>query len=176
MLQDVGMIEGRSEMKKVRRIVVSDRGSRSRSKGSRTEVHGTKIDFKEAVKNGTFEGYVQMMRDGLVPFDKMQVTDIEGNGLRALVRRDSGSVSYHCHFHVVGVDPNEAPDEDEEKVGGRPHFTLGHYPETSVEDARALAATIYGLGQMGIDIRSGMRQRLLRELKAKGMKWRLPKD
>lgn len=171
MLQDVGMIEGRSEMKKVRRIV-EVRGARSRNK---TEVHGTKIDFKEAVKNGTFEGYVQLMRDGVVPFDKMQVTDIEENGLRALIRRDSGAVSYHCHFHVVGVEPGTDPDDEEEKVGGRPHFTIGHYPTTSVDEARKLAETIYGLGQMGIDIRKGMRQRLLRELNAKGLKWR-PKD
>lgn len=170
MLQDVETIEGKSEMKKVRRIVV--KGESGKGSRGKTTVHGTKIDFKEAAKNGTFEGYVQLMRDGVVPFDKMQVTDIEENGLRALIRRDSGSVSYHCHFHVIGVEQGIDPDDEEEKVGGRPHFTIGHYPTTSVDEARKLAATIYGLGQLGIDIRKGMRQRLLRELNAKGLKWR----
>lgn len=145
--------------------------------GKRTpqERRDTSIDFEEAVKTGRFEDYAKMMQNGILPRTKFQVTDTEGNGLRALIRI-SGSVSYHCHWLIAGgamhVDGDIEDTDDELK--SRPHLTIGHYPSTPVKEVRELAATIYKLGQMGVDVRLGLHYRLLRELKAKGIKWRLP--
>jgi hypothetical protein len=42
---------------------------------------------------------------------------------------------------------------------------------STIEEARALTKTIRALAEKGIDVQSGLHERLLRELKAQGTRW-----
>jgi hypothetical protein len=88
--------------------------------------------------------------------DKLTFTDDMQPGLRAIVR-NTGTVTFHAHY-----------DFD----GSRPMLKVGDLGETIVQEARTLTKTIRALADQGIDVQRGLHERLLRELKAQGAKWR----
>jgi hypothetical protein len=88
--------------------------------------------------------------------DKVTIGDDEQSGLRAIVRK-SGTVSFHVIYTVNGE---------------RPILLVGHWPETSIDEARDLAKTIRTLAAEGIDPTLGLHARLISELKRDGIKWR----
>lgn len=49
---------------------------------------------------------------------------------------------------------------------------VGELPGSTVADARALTRTIRAIAAEGIDVQDGLHERLLRELREKGDKWR----
>lgn len=77
-------------------------------------------------------------------------------GLQCMVRK-TGLISYHVGYSYDG---------------SRPVLKLGNHPEMTVAEARELAKTVRALADMGIDPQEGLHERLIRELKAKGTKWR----
>jgi hypothetical protein len=88
--------------------------------------------------------------------DKVTIGDDDQPGLRAIVRK-SGTVSFHVIYSV----------NDE-----RPILLIGHWPHTSIDEARDLAKTIRTLAAEGIDVTEGLHARLISELKRDGIKWR----
>lgn len=104
----------------------------------------------------TFEGLAKDLKDGRTPLDRLTVSDDMQQGLRAIVR-NTGLVSFHAHYDVDG---------------SRPYIKIGDYPDMTVEQARAITKTIRALADMGIDVQAGLHERLIRELKEKGTKWR----
>jgi hypothetical protein len=101
---------------------------------------------------------------GRIPLAKVSISDDIQDGLRALIRK-TGLITFHAHY-TVG-------DE-------RPYIKVGHYPmeddkkagQATIDDARQVTKTIRSLGDMGIDVQLGLHERLLRELRNKGTKWR----
>jgi hypothetical protein len=49
---------------------------------------------------------------------------------------------------------------------------LGNHPEMTIDQARELCATVKVLGEKGIDPVKGLHGRLIKELLAKGTRWR----
>jgi hypothetical protein len=102
------------------------------------------------------QGIAEALKSGRMKVDKLTFTDDLQPGLRAIVR-NTGTVTFHAHY-----------DFD----GSRPMLKVGDLGETTVEEARALTKTIRALADQGIDVQRGLHERLLRELKAQGAKWR----
>lgn len=98
------------------------------------------------------------MRAGRLKVPRLLISDNVQPGLRAIIRRGTGAVSFHAHYF--------APD------GSRPMVLIGGYPETSIAVARAITKTILALVERKIDPIEGMRARLMRELYEKGTSWR----
>jgi Arm DNA-binding domain len=96
------------------------------------------------------------LKSGRMKVDKVTFTDDVQPGLRAIVR-PTGTVTLHAHY-----------DFD----GSRPMIKVGEIPGTTIDEARELTKTIRALAENGIDVQSGLHERLLRELKAQGTKWR----
>lgn len=96
------------------------------------------------------------LKTGRLGVAKLTFTDDVQPGLRAIIR-PTGNVTLHAHY-----------DFD----GSRPMIKVGEIPGSTVEEARALTKVIRALAAKGIDVQSGMRERLLRELKTRGTKWR----
>jgi hypothetical protein len=88
--------------------------------------------------------------------NSVTITDDVQDGLRAIVRK-TGLVSFHAHYAFNGQ---------------RPFLLIGHYPETTIEQARELTKTVRALADMGIDVTEGLHARLIRELKRDGTRWR----
>jgi Arm DNA-binding domain len=84
------------------------------------------------------------------------LSDPMTTGLQAIIR-PSGAVSFHVHYHCNGQ---------------RPLLKLGNHPDMSIAQARELTKTVIALGNLGIDPQEGLHERLIRELQAKGIKWR----
>jgi hypothetical protein len=101
-------------------------------------------------------GMSDALKSGRMKVDKVTFTDDVEPGLRAIVR-SKGAITLHAHY-----------DFD----GSRPMIKVGEIPGTTVNEARALTKTIRALAAKGIDVQSGLHERLLRELKAQGTKWR----
>jgi hypothetical protein len=116
--------------------------------------------FIASPKSEFTEGMLQSMSDALksgrMKVDKVTFTDDVQPGLRAVVRQ-TGTVTFHAHYDFNG---------------SRPMLKVGDLGETSIGEARALTKTIRALAEKGIDVQSGLHERLLRELKAQGTKWR----
>jgi Arm DNA-binding domain len=96
------------------------------------------------------------LKSGRMKVDKLTFTDDVQPGLRAIVR-PTGTVTLHAHYDFEG---------------SRPMIKVGEIPGTTVDEARSLTKTIRALAERGIDVQSGLHERLLRELKAHGTKWR----
>jgi hypothetical protein len=96
------------------------------------------------------------LKSGRMKVDKLMISDDIVTGLRALVR-STGTVSFHCQYDFNG---------------SRPMLKVGDLGETTVEEARELTKTIRALAAKGIDVQSGLHERLLRELRAQGTRWR----
>lgn len=96
------------------------------------------------------------VKSGRMKVDKLMISDDMVTGLRALIR-STGSVSFHCQYDFEG---------------SRPMIKVGDLGETTIEEARELTRTIHALAAKGIDVQSGLHERLLRELKAQGTRWR----
>jgi hypothetical protein len=114
----------------------------------------------KAPKSEFTEEMLQSMSDALksgrMKVDKVTFTDDMQPGLRAIVR-NTGTVTFHAHYDFKG---------------SRPMLKVGDLGETTVEEARELTKTIRALAAKGIDVQSGLHERLLRELRAQGTKWR----
>jgi hypothetical protein len=102
------------------------------------------------------ESISNALKSGRMKVDKMMISDDVQTGLRALVR-STGTVSFHCQYDFNG---------------SRPMLKVGDLGETTVEEARELTKTIRALAANGIDVQSGLHERLLRELRAQGTRWR----
>jgi Arm DNA-binding domain len=87
---------------------------------------------------------------------KITLSDPMTTGLQAIIR-PSGAVSFHVHYHCNGQ---------------RPLLKLGNHPDMTIAQARELTKTVIALGNLGIDPQEGLHERLIRELQAKGIKWR----
>lgn len=101
----------------------------------------------------TFEGLAADMKSGRIPKDKMSITD---GGLQVIMR-NTGTISYHA-LYTIG--------------GSRPSLAIGHHPDMTIAEARRLVGIIQGLADMGIDPQAGLHERLMVQLKEKGLKWR----
>lgn len=126
------------------------------------------IDFAEYAKNGEFERILGEMQSGHIPMTRMVLSDKEGNGLRVIIRR-TGSIAYHCHYFAPEPPDNRETDEDD---AARPLLKIGTYPKTPVRTVRERAATITKLAEMGINVRWGLDDRLMKELDERGIKWK----
>ena len=109
----------------------------------------------------TFERVARELKSGRLPLVRTQISDDMVTGLRMLINR-SGLMSYHVSYYCGDA---------------RPYIKIGEANKNSpdyltLEDARELAKTIKGLAEKGIDVQEGLMQRLIRELKRDGMKWR----
>jgi Arm DNA-binding domain len=98
----------------------------------------------------------EALKSGRMKVDKVTFTDDVQPGLRAIVR-SKGAITLHCHYDFEG---------------SRPMIKVGEIPGCTVDEARALTKTIRALAAKGIDVQSGLHERLLRELKAQGTRWR----
>jgi hypothetical protein len=96
------------------------------------------------------------LKSGRMKVDKVTFTDDMQPGLRAIVR-NTGTVTFHAHYDFKG---------------SRPMLKVGDLGETTVEEARELTKTIRALAAKSIDVQFGLHERLLRELRAQGTKWR----
>ena len=86
----------------------------------------------------------------------LNIGDDRQTGLRAIIRK-SGAVTFHAMYQI----------ED-----SRPMIAVGHFPDTTIEEARHLTKVVRGLADKGIDVQSGLHQRLLQELERDGLNWR----
>lgn len=91
-----------------------------------------------------------------IPLPRITVSDEVQPGLRAIMR-DTGLISFHVSYDVDGT---------------RPFLKIGDHPAMKIDEARELAKTIRALADMGIDPTLGLHERLIRELQAKGTRWR----
>lgn len=103
-----------------------------------------------------FESIARDLDSGRLKLDKIVISDDVQIGLRAIIRK-SGTITYHVSY---------AAGES------RPYLKVGQYPDTSIAEARELARTITTLADHGIDVQSGLHDRLIKELREKGTKWR----
>lgn len=109
--------------------------------------------------------FAEDLKSQRVPLVRQQIADDRVTGLRALVHK-TGRIALHVSYYVGDR---------------RPFMILGVLDDEkdpdyiSIEDAREVAKTVKALGEKGIDVQSGLHRRLIRELKAKGTDWRLPK-
>lgn len=104
----------------------------------------------------TFEKLAKDLESGRIPLDRVTVSDNMQTGLRAVIR-NSGLISFHVQY--------DAADS-------RPYLKLGNHPEMTITEARGLARTVRTLAGKGIDVQEGLHERLVRELKEKGDRWR----
>jgi len=104
----------------------------------------------------TLEKLADDLQKGRIPLERVTITDEMQTGLRAIVR-NTGGVSFHVNYDVDG---------------SRPYLKLGEHPGMSIPEARRLAQIVRGLADLGIDPQAGLHERLIRELKEKGLKWR----
>lgn len=93
-----------------------------------------------------------------IPNNRLVVSDEVQPGLKANVFK-SGYWAYIIEYKVRGKD-------------GRPHITIGEHPVMPIKEARELARVIRYLGEQGLDIQDGLRDRLVAELKRDGIQWR----
>lgn len=117
--------------------------------------------------------FLEKVRDELIVGaygvkDKIQISDDQQTGLRALVRA-TGLITFHAHYRL-----------GEE----RPNMKVGHYPvesqikknknagQKAIDDARKVTAAVISLAKKGIDVQDGLHERLWRELLEQGDKWR----
>ena len=105
----------------------------------------------------------QMSKDiqsGAIPLTKKQpwvnIGDDRQTGLRAIIRK-SGTVTFHAMYQIGE---------------SRPMITVGHFPDTTIEEARHLTKVVRSLADKGIDVQEGLHQRLLKELERDGTNWR----
>ncbi len=104
----------------------------------------------------TFEGLADDLKSGRIPLDRVTVSDNIVTGLRAIIR-NTGGISFHIGYTVGG---------------SRPYLKLGEHPDMTIAEARAIAKTVKSLAEKGIDVQAGLHDRLIRELKEKGERWR----
>ncbi len=123
-----------------------------RNVSANREVEPKRLQFSPKV----FEALAQDLSSGRVPLPRVTITDPMTVGLRAIIR-NTGLVSFHVHYEIGD---------------SRPFMKIGDHPQMTVNEARELTRTIRGLADMGIDVQEGLHDRLIRELKEKGMKWR----
>jgi hypothetical protein len=90
--------------------------------------------------------------------ERHRMSDPLQPGLRVQVYYE-GQVSFIVEYKLPGIK-------------SRPHLTIGHWPDMSIQEARKLAVIIRDLGNKGIDVQEGLHDRLLQELKRDGTKWR----
>lgn len=101
-------------------------------------------------------GMARALQTGRLKVKKLSVSDDMQPGLRAYVR-ESGTVALHCHYEIGD---------------SRPMLKVGELPGSTIADARALTRTIRAIAAAGLDVQDGLHERLLRELREKGEKWR----
>lgn len=104
----------------------------------------------------TFEALADDLKSKRIPLDRVTVSDDMQTGLRVIIR-NTGLVSFHVQYDIDG---------------SRPYLKLGDHPDMTVPEARSLAATVRTLADHGIDPQAGLHERLVRELKEKGARWR----
>ena len=90
--------------------------------------------------------------------ERRRMSDPLQPGLRIQIYLE-GQVSFIVEYKLPGIKT-------------RPHLTIGHWPQMSIQEARELAALIRDLGNKGIDVQEGLHDRLITELKRDGHKWR----
>lgn len=98
----------------------------------------------------------EALSSGRMKIDRLTVSDNVVPGLRAICRA-TGGISYHITYSVNG---------------SRPYLKVGSHPETSIAEAREIAKTVIALARQGIDPQVGLHERLIRELREQGTKWR----
>jgi hypothetical protein len=104
----------------------------------------------------TFEALARDLTTGRTPLTRVTVSDDMVTGLRAVIR-NTGLVTFHVHY-----------DFDD----SRPYMKIGEHPGMKVDEARSIAKTVKALADKGIDVQAGLHERLIRELKEKGERWK----
>jgi Arm DNA-binding domain len=110
------------------------------------------------------EAFSKDLQSQRVPLERQQISDDVVTGLRAILHK-SGLIAFHVSYYVDDKRPFM-------RIGT---FDKGDPDYISIEDAREVAKTIKALGGKGIDVQDGLHRRLVRELKEKGVGWRVPK-
>ena len=113
-------------------------------------------DVKPKFTNETLEKLADDLQKKRVPLDRVTISDEMQVGLRAIIR-NTGGITFHASYDIGG---------------GRPYLKLGTYPEMTIKEARELTKTVRYLADMGIDPQEGLHDRLVRQLKEKGTRWR----
>lgn len=131
------------------------KASRRKSPGTPTK-GGRLSQNRERFDPKIFKDLARDLQDGTIPLKRITISDPDCVGLRAVIR-DTGLISFHAHYQL---------DDS------RPLLKIGEFPSTSIAEARELCRTVMSLADKGIDPQEGLHERLIRELKEKGDKWR----
>lgn len=118
---------------------------------------GRRVSRESKFSHATIDALIDDLKHQRIPLDRITITDEEQPGLRALIRK-TGEVSFHSQYMVQG---------------NRLSLKIGNYPTMKIPEARGIAATIEALADKGVDVQKGLTERLIRELKEQGPKWRL---
>jgi hypothetical protein len=115
-----------------------------------------KPDDRTEFSGKVFQAILKDMQDKTIPLSRVLLTDPDEVGLRVIIR-SAGTIAFHVSYTVDGSTPL---------------LKIGSYPDMSIDEARELTRTIRYLASQGIDPQVGLHERLIRELKEKGTKWR----
>lgn len=113
------------------------------------------------------EAIAQDLKSGRLPLKATTISDDMQVGLRAKIR-NTGLISYHVHYEVDGAGDDETK-RPFPKIGSH---APGQKDHLSLAEARQLAKVIIGLGQRGINPFAAAEERIIRELREKGDKWK----
>lgn len=130
--------------------------TQARRKLSPTRGSAKDKDIKAVFTPTVFEGLADDLAKGRIPLKRVTVSDDIVTGLRAVIR-NTGLISYHVTYDVDG---------------SRPYLKIGDHPQMKLEEARNLARTVQSLAEKGIDVQAGLHERLIKQLKEQGAKWR----
>lgn len=105
--------------------------------------------LRQQIRSGDIQSFRPLSEHPEV-LERVQVSDDVVLGLRADVPRE-GPISLHVSYRVGDTT-------------SRLH--IGHLPETSIEEARSIARSVQALAEKGVDVRDGLLERLVADLKA----------
>jgi hypothetical protein len=121
---------------------------------------GPKTSLKAKFNEATFKELAQDLQSGRIPLDRVQISDNDVSGLRAIIR-NTGTITYHVNYmiHTNGA-------------GSRTYIKIGDYPDINLTTARKRAQAVIALGKKGVDVQEALHDRLMREIDRDGESWR----
>lgn len=121
---------------------------------------GPKTSMKAKFNEATFTELAQDLKSGRIPLDRIQVSDNEVSGLRAIIR-NTGTITYHVNYMINTKSGQQ-----------RTYIKIGDYPGINLSTARDRAEAIIALGKKGVDVQEALHDRLMREIDRDGQNWR----
>jgi hypothetical protein len=121
---------------------------------------GPKTSLKAKFNEATFKELAQDLQSGRIPLDRVQISDNDVSGLRAIIR-NTGTITYHVNYMIQNKDG-----------GSRTYIKIGDYPDVNLTTARKRAQAVIALGKKGVDVQEALHDRLMREIDRDGESWR----